>query len=59
MIARRAWEEWTREKSYRVTKSMAGSWQGFLWNDAIVPTFGWRYDEVASKSITARFKLNW
>ncbi len=40
-------------KSLRETKSYAGSWQGFLWDDAIVPTFGWRYDEVASKSISA------
>ena len=40
-------------KSLRVTKSYAGSWQGFMWNDAIVPTFGWRYDEVSSKSVTA------
>ena len=40
-------------KSLRVTKSFAGSWQGFLWNDAIVPTLGWRYDEVSSKSVSA------
>ncbi len=40
-------------KSLRVTKSYAGSWQGFLWNDAIVPTLGWRYDEVKSKNVTA------
>ncbi len=40
-------------KSQRVTKSYAGSWQGFLWNDAIVPTLGWRYDEVESKSVSA------
>lgn len=41
-------------KSLRKTKSYAGSWQGFLWNDAIVPTLGWRYDEVKSKSVTAQ-----
>jgi outer membrane receptor protein involved in Fe transport len=41
-------------KSLRKTKSYAGSWQGFLWNDAIVPTLGWRYDEVQSKSVTAQ-----
>ena len=41
------------QKSLRVTKSYAGSWQGFLWNDAIVPTLGWRYDEVKSKGVTA------
>lgn len=40
-------------KSLRKTKSYAGSWQGFLWNNAIVPTLGWRYDEVKSKSVTA------
>lgn len=41
-------------KSERETKSYAGSWQGFLWNDAIVPTLGWRYDEVLSKSVSAQ-----
>ena len=40
-------------KSMRQTKSYAGTWQGFLWNDAIVPTLGWRYDEVKSKGVTA------
>jgi len=40
-------------KSLRETKSYAASWQGFMWNDAIVPTLGWRYDEVQSKSVTA------
>ncbi len=40
-------------KSLRATKSYAGSWQAFLWNDAIVPTLGWRFDEVRSKSISA------
>ena len=40
-------------KSLRKTKSYAGSWQAFLWNDAIVPTLGWRFDEVKSKSVTA------
>jgi Outer membrane receptor for ferric coprogen and ferric-rhodotorulic acid len=40
-------------KSLRVTKSYAGTWQGFLWNDSIVPTLGWRYDEVKSKGVTA------
>jgi hypothetical protein len=37
-----------------VTKSYAGSWQGFLWNDAIVPTLGWRFDEVKSRGVSAR-----
>lgn len=41
-------------KSLRVTKSYAGSWQAFLWNDAIVPTLGWRFDTVKSKSVTAQ-----
>lgn len=41
-------------KSLRETKSLAGSWQGFLWNDSIVATLGWRYDEVRSKSVTAK-----
>jgi outer membrane receptor protein involved in Fe transport len=41
-------------KSLRETKSYAGSWQGFLWNDAIIPTLGWRYDEVKSKGVTAQ-----
>ncbi len=41
------------QKSYRRTKSYAGSWQGFLWNDAIVPTLGWRYDVVSSKGVTS------
>jgi hypothetical protein len=40
-------------QSLRNTKSWAGTWQGFLWNDAIVPTLGWRYDEVESKGVTA------
>ncbi|HEY9154054.1 MAG TPA: TonB-dependent receptor, partial [Opitutaceae bacterium] len=41
-------------KSERETKSLAGTWQGFMWDDAIVPTLGWRYDEVKSKSVTAQ-----
>jgi outer membrane receptor protein involved in Fe transport len=41
-------------KSLRQTKSYAGSWQGFLWNDAIVPTLGWRFDEVKSKNVSAQ-----
>jgi hypothetical protein len=40
-------------KSLRETKSYAGSWQGFLWNDAIVATLGWRFDEVKSKNVSA------
>ena len=41
------------QKSLRKTKSYAGTWQGFFWNDAIVPTLGWRYDEVKGKNVTA------
>jgi hypothetical protein len=41
------------QKTFRKTKSYAGSWQGFFWNDAIVPTLGWRYDEVKGKSVSA------
>jgi hypothetical protein len=39
--------------SLRQTKSFAGSWQGFLWNGAVIPTLGWRYDEVKGKAINA------
>ena len=41
------------QKSERMTKSWAGSWQGFLWRGAIIPTFGWRFDDVAGKAATA------
>jgi outer membrane receptor protein involved in Fe transport len=41
-------------KTRRDTKSYAGSWQGFLWNEAIVPTLGWRYDEVKGEGVTAQ-----
>ncbi|HEX2099664.1 MAG TPA: TonB-dependent receptor plug domain-containing protein, partial [Candidatus Synoicihabitans sp.] len=34
-------------KALRKVSSFAGSWQSFLWNDALVGTFGWRYDHVA------------
>ena len=40
-------------KSLRETKSYAGTWQGYFWNDAIVPTLGWRFDEVKSKNVSA------
>jgi hypothetical protein len=43
----------TAAKSLRQTKSYAGSWQAFLWNDAVVATAGWRFDEVQSKSVSA------
>ncbi len=35
-------------------KSYAGSWQGYLWNEAIVGTLGWRFDEVKQRSVTAQ-----
>lgn len=41
-------------KSLRQTTSYAGSWQSFFWNDAVVGTLGWRYDEVKSKNATAQ-----
>ena len=40
-------------KSQRRTKSWAGTWQGYMWNEAIVPTLGWRYDEVKTRSVSA------
>jgi outer membrane receptor protein involved in Fe transport len=40
-------------KGLRDTKSYSGSWQAFLLNEAIVPTLGWRYDEVSDKGVTA------
>ena len=40
-------------KTLRTTKSYAGSWQGFLWNGAVVPTLGWRFDTVKGKAVTA------
>ena len=36
----------------RKVKSYAGTWQGYLWRDAIVPTLGWRFDEVKTLSGT-------
>ncbi|HVU35578.1 MAG TPA: TonB-dependent receptor plug domain-containing protein [Opitutaceae bacterium] len=41
-------------QAQRETKSYSGSYQGFLWNDAIVATLGWRYDEVKSKAVVAQ-----
>lgn len=40
-------------KSMRTTRSYAGTWQGFLWNEAIIPTLGWRYDVVKGRNVTA------
>ncbi|MBN2069487.1 MAG: TonB-dependent receptor [Opitutales bacterium] len=41
------------EKTVRKTESYAGTWQGFMLNDAIVGTFGWRYDTVKTKDAKA------
>lgn len=40
--------------SLRKTESYAFSWQGYLWNEAIIPTVGWRRDEVTSRAVSAR-----
>lgn len=45
-------------KSLRTTKSYAGTWQAYLWNDAIVPTMGWRYDEVKGQNVIANSVSN-
>ncbi len=42
------------QQALRKTESQAVSWQGFLWNNAIVPTLGWRSDEVESFGVSAR-----
>lgn len=42
------------QMSMRETESSAFTWQGFLWNDAIIPTVGWRTDEVKGKGVQAR-----
>ena len=41
--------------SKRTTKSYSGIWQAFMWNDAIVPTLGWRYDSVTSEFVTTAY----
>lgn len=40
-------------KTEREIKSLAATWQGHLWNESLVGTFGWRKDEVKSRSATA------
>ncbi|BET69494.1 hypothetical protein ASA1KI_44120 [Opitutales bacterium ASA1] len=40
-------------KALRRVTSYAGSWQSFLWNDALVGTFGWRYDHVRNRDVKA------
>jgi hypothetical protein len=41
------------QKALRETQSYSGSYQGFLWNNALVATLGWRYDEVKTKGVNA------
>ena len=41
------------QKALRETVSESGSYQGYFWNNAVVATLGWRYDEVKTKSVTA------
>lgn len=41
------------QMSERETESWVFSWQGYLWNEAIIPTIGWRHDEVKSRGVTA------
>lgn len=43
----------TAQQSLRQSSSYAGSWQSYLWKDAIVVTYGWRYDNIAGKDVTA------
>jgi hypothetical protein len=42
------------QMSMRKTRSFAGSWQGYFWNGAIIPTLGWRYDDVGGKALNAQ-----
>ena len=41
------------QKSMRQTDSYSGSWQSYLWNESLIGTFGWRYDRVKSKNVSA------
>ena len=41
------------QMSERETTSYAVSWQGFFWNGSVIPTVGWRHDEVKGKGVTA------
>lgn len=43
----------TAQQALRESKSYAGSWQSYFWKDAFVVTYGWRYDEVKGKDVTA------
>jgi len=41
------------QKQLRETLSYSGSYQGYLWNNALVATLGWRFDEVKTKNVVA------
>jgi len=41
------------QKQLRETQSYSGSYQGYYWNNAVVATLGWRYDEVKTKNVVA------
>ena len=41
------------QKQLRETQSYSGSYQGYLWNNALVATLGWRYDEVKTENVVA------
>jgi outer membrane receptor protein involved in Fe transport len=41
------------QKQLRETQSYSGSYQGYLWNNALVATLGWRFDEVKTKNVVA------
>ena len=48
-------ETWTKAtKLEKKTRSFAGSYQGFLWNGAIVGTLGWRYDKISTRDVAAQ-----
>ncbi len=40
-------------KALRQVDSIALSWQGYFWNDALVTTIGWRNDRVKDKDVQA------
>ena len=42
------------QQQLRETLSYSSSYQGYFWNDAFVPTAGWRYDEVKTKGVNAQ-----
>lgn len=46
------------QKYLRETDSYSGSWQGYFWNNALVTTLGWRYDDVGTKGVIAPIMVN-